>query len=71
LERVLIEELEDIDDVRVINMLRGSFKQKKVVPRFRSRVDEKRYKSEYDNVRYNDLVNQVHVDLKLGVSHGK
>jgi hypothetical protein len=44
----MLEELEDVDDTRVLNVLKG-FRDKKVVPRFREKYDTKRYKAKYNN----------------------
>lgn len=59
----LLEELEDVEDTRILNMLKGSFREKKVVPRFRGKVDMKRYKVKY-NVKYNDVAGGSVIDIK-------
>lgn len=46
--KYMLEELEDVDDTRVLNVLKG-FRDKKVVPRFREKYDTKRYKAKYNN----------------------
>jgi len=65
-DKYLLEDLEDVDDTRVLNMLKGAFREDKVVPKFRGKYDTKRYKQKYDPLKplYNNLAGDSMVELK-------
>jgi len=56
------EVTEGINDVTVLNKLRGSFKDGKQIPRFRDRVDNKRFKTR--GFKYDTVVNGTAIEIK-------
>ena len=58
----LTEDLEDIEDTRVLNMLRGINREKKMVPRFRDRMDMKRFKDR--GYSHETIINGTAIEIK-------
>ena len=56
---ILEEQLEGVEDDRVLNMLKACYKQQKTVLRLHDKFDFKRYKP-----KYNNIVGDSEIELK-------
>ena len=67
------DDLECIEDIAVLNKIKGCLRESKHVPRFRDRVDTKRFKSRFNRTDYykfegdygfSDEINGTAIQLK-------